>query len=274
MLFCFDSSILKLLNHKAWINWTSASVLLFLSLASYQRKYPYKHIARTLCQPPMRAASETQYFFVDVSTLSSQGTNYLLRVSRVESFTLQWVLLITQPQELPLMTHSLMYPERCYVLNGFTAVADNFSSAWLQDRQEIHLHRVTVPASGKPITVLFHKYTQPTGWVWTVCRMTWREGEERTKCKQEGGTGGVVQCVYFLRVDSWSPTWLWRCVFICQICRYWGKFGVVVTESHPQDIHRARSRLRILRLKQGFTSEIKKPHSFSATKDFRLKLLY
>ncbi|XP_013881472.1 SID1 transmembrane family member 2 [Austrofundulus limnaeus] len=55
----------------------------------YQRKYPYKHIARTLCQPPTRAASETQYFFVDVSTLSSQGTNYLLRVSRVESFTLQ-----------------------------------------------------------------------------------------------------------------------------------------------------------------------------------------
>ncbi|XP_075892122.1 SID1 transmembrane family member 2 isoform X2 [Nelusetta ayraudi] len=55
----------------------------------YQRKYPYKHVANTLCQPPTRAASETQYFFVDVSTLSSQGTNYQLRVSRVESFTLQ-----------------------------------------------------------------------------------------------------------------------------------------------------------------------------------------
>ncbi|XP_077423045.1 SID1 transmembrane family member 2 isoform X2 [Vanacampus margaritifer] len=55
----------------------------------YLRKYPYKHIGRTLCQPPIRAASETQYFFVDVSTLSSQGTNYQLRVSRVESFTLQ-----------------------------------------------------------------------------------------------------------------------------------------------------------------------------------------
>uniref|UniRef100_A0A8C6MLF6 SID1 transmembrane family member 2 n=1 Tax=Nothobranchius furzeri TaxID=105023 RepID=A0A8C6MLF6_NOTFU len=55
----------------------------------YQRKYPYKHVARTLCQPPTRAASETQYFFVDVSTLSSQGTHYQLRVSRVESFTLQ-----------------------------------------------------------------------------------------------------------------------------------------------------------------------------------------
>ncbi|XP_008424293.1 SID1 transmembrane family member 2 isoform X1 [Poecilia reticulata] len=55
----------------------------------YQRKYPYKHVGRTLCQPPTRAASETQYFFVDVSTLSSQETNFQLRVSRVESFTLQ-----------------------------------------------------------------------------------------------------------------------------------------------------------------------------------------
>ncbi|XP_061774949.1 SID1 transmembrane family member 2 isoform X4 [Nerophis ophidion] len=55
----------------------------------YQRKYPYNHLGRTLCQPPTKAASETQYFFVDVSTLSSQGTNYQLRVSRVESFTLQ-----------------------------------------------------------------------------------------------------------------------------------------------------------------------------------------
>ncbi|XP_038548574.1 SID1 transmembrane family member 2 isoform X1 [Micropterus salmoides] len=54
----------------------------------YQRKYPYNHVGRTLCQPPTRAASETQYFFVDVSTLSSQGTNYQLRISRVESFTL------------------------------------------------------------------------------------------------------------------------------------------------------------------------------------------
>ncbi|XP_056229256.1 SID1 transmembrane family member 2 isoform X2 [Seriola aureovittata] len=55
----------------------------------YQRKYPYNHVGRTLCQPPTRALSETQYFFVDVSTLSSQGTNFQLRVSRVESFTLQ-----------------------------------------------------------------------------------------------------------------------------------------------------------------------------------------
>ncbi|KAL3057085.1 hypothetical protein OYC64_007550 [Pagothenia borchgrevinki] len=55
----------------------------------YQRKYPYNHVGRTLCQPPTRARSENQFFFVDVSTLSSQGTNYQLRVSRVESFTLQ-----------------------------------------------------------------------------------------------------------------------------------------------------------------------------------------
>uniref|UniRef100_A0A667Y2L7 SID1 transmembrane family member 2 n=1 Tax=Myripristis murdjan TaxID=586833 RepID=A0A667Y2L7_9TELE len=55
----------------------------------YQRKYPYAHVGRTLCQPPTRAASETQYFFVDVSTLSSLGTHYQLRVSRVDSFTLQ-----------------------------------------------------------------------------------------------------------------------------------------------------------------------------------------
>ncbi|XP_071395002.1 SID1 transmembrane family member 2 isoform X3 [Centroberyx affinis] len=55
----------------------------------YQRKYPYAHVGRTLCQPPTRAASETQYFFVDVSTLSSLGTHYQLRVSRVDRFTLQ-----------------------------------------------------------------------------------------------------------------------------------------------------------------------------------------
>ncbi|XP_069555663.1 SID1 transmembrane family member 2 isoform X2 [Brachyistius frenatus] len=55
----------------------------------YQRKYPYNHVGRTLCQPPTRVACETQYFFIDVSTLSSQSTNYQLRVSRVESFTLQ-----------------------------------------------------------------------------------------------------------------------------------------------------------------------------------------
>ncbi|XP_062328711.1 SID1 transmembrane family member 2 isoform X2 [Osmerus eperlanus] len=55
----------------------------------YQRKYPYAHVGRTLCQPPTLAAVETQYFFVDVSTLSSLGTHYQLRISRVDSFTLQ-----------------------------------------------------------------------------------------------------------------------------------------------------------------------------------------
>ncbi|KAL0972762.1 hypothetical protein UPYG_G00194450 [Umbra pygmaea] len=54
----------------------------------YQRKYPYAHVGRTLCQPPTRALSEAQYFFVDVSTLAPLGTNYQLRISRVESFTL------------------------------------------------------------------------------------------------------------------------------------------------------------------------------------------
>uniref|UniRef100_A0A4W5Q896 SID1 transmembrane family member 2 n=1 Tax=Hucho hucho TaxID=62062 RepID=A0A4W5Q896_9TELE len=54
----------------------------------YQRKYPYAHVGRTLCQPPTRTLTETQYFFVDVSTLSSLGTQYQLRISRVDSFTL------------------------------------------------------------------------------------------------------------------------------------------------------------------------------------------
>ncbi|CAB1347691.1 unnamed protein product [Coregonus sp. 'balchen'] len=50
--------------------------------------YPYAHVGRTLCQPPTRTLTETQYFFVDVSTLSSLGTQYQLRISRVDSFTL------------------------------------------------------------------------------------------------------------------------------------------------------------------------------------------
>uniref|UniRef100_A0A8C7UYL0 SID1 transmembrane family member 2 n=1 Tax=Oncorhynchus mykiss TaxID=8022 RepID=A0A8C7UYL0_ONCMY len=53
----------------------------------YQRKYPYAHVGRTLCQPPTRTLSETQYFFVDVSTLSSLGTHYQLRISRVDMDT-------------------------------------------------------------------------------------------------------------------------------------------------------------------------------------------
>ncbi|KAK7944406.1 hypothetical protein WMY93_000134 [Mugilogobius chulae] len=45
------------------------------------------HIGRTLCFPPLTSASETQTFYVDVSTLSGKSTNYVLRVSRLQSFT-------------------------------------------------------------------------------------------------------------------------------------------------------------------------------------------
>lgn len=55
----------------------------------YQRKYQYTQVSRTLCQPPTKAMSETQFFYVDVSTLASSGISYQLRVSRVDSFTLQ-----------------------------------------------------------------------------------------------------------------------------------------------------------------------------------------
>lgn len=55
----------------------------------YQRKYQYTQVSRTLCQPPTKAVSETQFFYVDVSTLASSGISYQLRVSRVDSFTLQ-----------------------------------------------------------------------------------------------------------------------------------------------------------------------------------------
>uniref|UniRef100_A0A673MFD9 SID1 transmembrane family member 2-like n=1 Tax=Sinocyclocheilus rhinocerous TaxID=307959 RepID=A0A673MFD9_9TELE len=55
----------------------------------YQRKYQYTQLGRTLCQPPTKAVAETQFFYVDVSTLSSAGIHYQLRVSRVDSFTLQ-----------------------------------------------------------------------------------------------------------------------------------------------------------------------------------------
>uniref|UniRef100_A0A8C9ZI75 SID1 transmembrane family member 2 n=1 Tax=Sander lucioperca TaxID=283035 RepID=A0A8C9ZI75_SANLU len=81
----FESPILFVVRQKQAV--VSFQVPLILR-GLYQRKYPYSHVGRTLCQPPTRAASETQYFFVDVSTLSSLGTNYQLRVSRVESFTL------------------------------------------------------------------------------------------------------------------------------------------------------------------------------------------
>ncbi|NXR53223.1 SIDT2 protein, partial [Hippolais icterina] len=54
----------------------------------YQRKYAYQEVSRTLCQPQTKAEVETQYFYVDVSTLS-RNTSYQLRVTRVENFVLQ-----------------------------------------------------------------------------------------------------------------------------------------------------------------------------------------
>lgn len=55
----------------------------------YGRKYQYTQVGRTLCQPPALFPTETQLFYMDVSTLSSSGITYQLRVSRVDSFTLQ-----------------------------------------------------------------------------------------------------------------------------------------------------------------------------------------
>lgn len=59
-----------------------------LSLPRYQRKYAYQEVSRTLCQPQTKAEVETQYFYVDVSTLSL-NTSYQLRVTRVENFVLR-----------------------------------------------------------------------------------------------------------------------------------------------------------------------------------------
>ncbi|XP_074832973.1 SID1 transmembrane family member 2 isoform X2 [Carettochelys insculpta] len=55
----------------------------------YQRKYLYQDVSRTLCQPQTRSESETQFFYVDVSTLSVRNASYQLRVTRVESFVLR-----------------------------------------------------------------------------------------------------------------------------------------------------------------------------------------
>lgn len=90
MQFILNSNLLnvRLSSHLIFLC-LLCSICVCVCVSSYQRKYPYYHVGRTLCQPPTRAASETQYFFVDVSTLSSLGTNYQLKVSRVESFTLQ-----------------------------------------------------------------------------------------------------------------------------------------------------------------------------------------
>ncbi|NXQ35547.1 SIDT2 protein, partial [Alaudala cheleensis] len=54
----------------------------------YQRKYAYQEVSRTLCQPQTKLEVETQYFYVDVSTLSS-NTSYQLQVTRVENFVLR-----------------------------------------------------------------------------------------------------------------------------------------------------------------------------------------
>ncbi|KAI2656544.1 SID1 transmembrane family member 2 [Labeo rohita] len=79
-------------------------------------------VGRTLCQPPTKAVSETQFFYVDVSTLSSAGIHYQLRVSRVDSFTLQtdkkfsFNATPSQPQSCS-VTHSLLEEfraDRCF----------------------------------------------------------------------------------------------------------------------------------------------------------------
>ncbi|XP_063292142.1 SID1 transmembrane family member 2 isoform X3 [Pelobates fuscus] len=54
----------------------------------YQRNYLYKDVGRTLCQPPTKAESVTQYFYVDVSTLSEKNTTYRLSVTHLDNFVL------------------------------------------------------------------------------------------------------------------------------------------------------------------------------------------
>uniref|UniRef100_A0A8C5WMT1 SID1 transmembrane family member 2 n=1 Tax=Leptobrachium leishanense TaxID=445787 RepID=A0A8C5WMT1_9ANUR len=54
----------------------------------YQRNYQYKDVARTLCQPPKRAENETQYIYVDVSTLSEKNATYRLSVTHLQNFVL------------------------------------------------------------------------------------------------------------------------------------------------------------------------------------------
>ncbi|XP_030076426.1 SID1 transmembrane family member 2 isoform X2 [Microcaecilia unicolor] len=54
----------------------------------YQRKYMYQDVGRTLCQPQTKIASEMQFFYVDVSTLSERNVSYNLLVTRVENFVL------------------------------------------------------------------------------------------------------------------------------------------------------------------------------------------
>ncbi|XP_066495404.1 SID1 transmembrane family member 2 isoform X2 [Tiliqua scincoides] len=54
----------------------------------YQRKYLYQNVSRTLCQPQTKSEAETQFFYVDVSTLSVANASYQLQVTRVENFVL------------------------------------------------------------------------------------------------------------------------------------------------------------------------------------------
>ncbi|XP_019398638.1 PREDICTED: SID1 transmembrane family member 2 isoform X3 [Crocodylus porosus] len=55
----------------------------------YQRKYMYQDVSRTLCQPQAKTELETQFFYVDVSTLSVRNASYQLRATRVENFVLR-----------------------------------------------------------------------------------------------------------------------------------------------------------------------------------------
>ncbi|XP_064424793.1 SID1 transmembrane family member 2 isoform X3 [Latimeria chalumnae] len=55
----------------------------------YQVKYAYQDVSRTLCQPQAKFETETQHFYVDVSTLSQKNASYQLRISRVEKFILR-----------------------------------------------------------------------------------------------------------------------------------------------------------------------------------------
>uniref|UniRef100_A0A8C3RZF0 SID1 transmembrane family member 2 n=1 Tax=Chelydra serpentina TaxID=8475 RepID=A0A8C3RZF0_CHESE len=49
----------------------------------FQRKYLYQNVSRTLCQPQTKSEWETQFFYVDVSTLSGQNASYQLRVAHI-----------------------------------------------------------------------------------------------------------------------------------------------------------------------------------------------
>ncbi|XP_014378545.1 SID1 transmembrane family member 2 isoform X3 [Alligator sinensis] len=55
----------------------------------YQRKYMYQDVSRTLCQPQAKTELETQFFYVDVSTLSMRNASYQLRATHVENFVLR-----------------------------------------------------------------------------------------------------------------------------------------------------------------------------------------